>query len=75
MINEDLANNHIRVEKHQLERFVTEHYLLCLLDKIQIHFADSVASLLEKQIRTVQKLSDGQAVGRASASDRTAIQC
>ena len=66
MINEDLANNHIRVEKHQLERFVTEHYLLCLLDKIQIHFADSVASLLEKQIRTVQKLSEN---GMAKQSD------
>ena len=66
MINEDFANNHIRVEKHQLERFVTEHYLLCLLDKIQIHFADSVASLLEKQIRTVQKLSEN---GMAKQSD------
>ncbi len=66
MINEDMANNHIRMEKHQLERSVTEHYLLCLLDKIQIDFADSVASLLEKQINMVQNLANS---GMAKQSD------
>ena len=78
MINEDLANNHIRVEKHQLERFVTEHYLalparqntnpLCRFCRLVARKTDTYRSKIIRK-------RDGQAVGRASASDRTAIQC
>lgn len=65
-IDEEMTNLHIRMEEHQLERSVTEQYLLCLLDKIQMDFSDSVASLLEKQIDIVQKLT---ANGMAKVSD------
>lgn len=55
-INTDMANNRIRMEKHQLERSVTEQYLLCLLDKRQIDFTDSVGRVIEHRIEIVRKL-------------------
>ena len=55
-INTDMANNRIRTEEHQLERSVTEQYLLCLLDKAQIAFTDSVGTVIEHRIEIVQKL-------------------
>ena len=55
-INTDMANNRIRMEEHQLERSVTAQYLLCLLDKAQIAFTDSVGTVIEHRIEIVQKL-------------------
>lgn len=62
----DTASNEIRLEEHSLERLVTEHYLLCLLDKAQIVFADSVGSALDRQIEVVSRLVSS---GMASRSD------
>ena len=56
MINTDMANNRIRMEEHQLERSVTEQYLLCLLDKAQIDFTDSVGTVIDRRIEIVRKL-------------------
>lgn len=55
-INTDMANNRIRMEEHQLERSVTEQYLLCLLDKAQIDFTDSVGTVIDRRIEIVRKL-------------------
>ena len=55
-INTDMANNRVRMEEHQLERSVTEQYLLCLLDKAQIDFTDSVGTVIEHRIEIVRKL-------------------
>ena len=55
-INMDMANNRIRMEEHQLERSVTEQYLLCLLDKAQIDFTDSIGTVIERRIEIVRKL-------------------
>lgn len=55
-INTDMANNRIRMEEHQLERSVTEQYLLCLLDKAQIDFTDSVGTVIDSRIGIVRKL-------------------
>ena len=55
-INTDMANNRVRMEEHQLERSVTEQYLLCLLDKAQIDFTDSVGTVIEHRIDIVRKL-------------------
>ena len=55
-INTDMANNRIRMEEHQLERSVTEQYLLCLLDKTQIDFTDSVGTVIDRRIEIVRKL-------------------
>lgn len=62
----DTASNEIRLEEHSLERLVTEHYLLCLLDKAQIVFADSVGSALDRQIEVVSRLVSS---GMSSRSD------
>lgn len=55
-INEDIATNSICMEEHQLERAVTEQYLICMLDRIQTDYADSIATLLGKQASIVKKL-------------------
>ena len=55
-INTDMANNRIRMEEHQLERSVTEQYLLCLLDKAQIDFTDSVGTVIDYRMEIVRKL-------------------
>lgn len=56
-INMDIARNNIRMEENQLERAVTEQYLLCLLDQTQIAFADSIDALLERQTSLVRQLA------------------
>lgn len=45
----DLFNYKIKLEKHQLERAVTEQYILCLLDRAQMDYADSVSAILNRQ--------------------------
>lgn len=55
-INTDRTNNRIRMEEHQLERSVTEQYLLCLLDKAQMDFTDSVGTIIERRISVILKL-------------------
>ena len=51
------SNSHLaRMEKHQLERTVTEQYLLCLQDQIDRQYADSISRLLEEQKVVVERL-------------------
>lgn len=64
-IERDAAELNIRLEEHQLERVVTEHYLLCLLDQIQMQFADSVAAVITRQTDIVRKLA-GHGLARES---------
>ena len=45
-IQTDALEDDIRLEEHQLERVVIEQYILCLLDKTQMDFADSVGNIL-----------------------------
>lgn len=56
-IQEDILMNNIRLEAHQLERIVTEQYILCLLDKIQLNYADSTQMLLDCQYTSVEKMA------------------
>lgn len=65
-INTEIARNHIRLEEHQLERAVTEQYLLCLLDQTQAAFADSVGAVLVRQKEIVCRLVEN---GLAKESD------
>ena len=59
-------DNNIHLEKHQLERTVTEQYILCLLDKKQIELADSTGNILTQQENIVRKLVES---GLAKQSD------
>ena len=60
------ADNRIALEEHQLARSVTEHYILCRLDLIQMDYADSVSALLERQKEIISHLADN---GMARQSD------
>lgn len=53
-----MENNRMRMEEHQLERTVTEQYLICLLDKSQMDFTDSVGNIIDRQIGIVRKLAE-----------------
>ena len=53
----DIAAHRLRLERHELERTVTEHYLLCLLDQRQTAHADSALALIERQQLVVQRLT------------------
>lgn len=70
-IGGQIAGNRIRMEEHQLERSVTEQYLLCLLCEIQVQWADSVDVLLEQQIGMVERMV---AAGIAKQSDLRLLQ-
>ena len=65
LVDEASADNLARMEEHQLERSVTENYLICLLDRIQTDYADSAISLLKRQMDVVQKLA-GSGMARHS---------
>lgn len=58
-INRQMADNDIGLEEHQLERTVTELYLLCLLDKAQIDFADTIAAIIDRQTAVMRRLAAG----------------
>jgi outer membrane protein TolC len=61
-VNTDILNNNMRLEIHQLERTVTEQYILCLLDCKQLAFTDSVNNILQQQENIVRRLaSNGMA--------------
>lgn len=62
----DMAANRMHMERHQLERSVTEQYLLCLLDQTQKCFLDSVGSLIIRNIGIVRRLVTN---GLASQAD------
>ena len=65
-INMEMDRNRIRLEEHQLERAVTEQYLLCLLDQTQVAFADSIGTVLVRQEKIVGRLAEN---GLAKESD------
>lgn len=65
-INTEIARNNIRIEKHQIERLVTEQYLLCMLDQAQISYADSIGALILRQDKIVRRLVEN---GMARKSD------
>lgn len=56
-IQQDILNNNIRLNSHDIERNVIDQYILCLLDKRQIEFSDSISLLLERQASFIFKLA------------------
>ena len=66
-----IADHRIHLEEHQLERAVTEQYLLCILDRVQIEFSDSLDLLLGRQQEVVERLVSG---GMASQSDALLLE-
>ena len=55
-ININVNLNNINIGKHDLEKQITDQYILCLSDKYQQLFADSMISLINDQEQIVKKL-------------------
>lgn len=56
-VTTDINKNNIKLQKHDLQRLVTDQYILCLLDRQKIAFTDSLLQILDKQGKIVHKLS------------------
>lgn len=70
-VQQDILRNHIRLNRHDIERNVTDQYILCMLDRNQTDFADSISRLLATQERLISKLAYA---GRAKQSDLQLIR-
>lgn len=70
-IAEMSADNSLRMEEHALERAVAERYLICVLDEVQVDFADSMDALLGRQTEVVRRLAQS---GMARQSDIRLLQ-
>lgn len=57
-VNQQGNENTIRLTAHDLEKSVTDQYILCLLDKKQVAYYDSVLLLLGDQLAIVRKLAE-----------------
>lgn len=51
--------NTARLSNHDLEKLVTDQYILCLQDQNQMAFADSMTNLLKEQTQLVRKMVEG----------------
>lgn len=54
----EVDRNMAKINVHDLEKLVTDQYILCLKDKNQIAFVDSMLKLLDNQTNLVKKLVD-----------------
>ena len=57
LVTKDINLNNIQLQGHELQRLVTDQYILCLLDKQKIAFADSILLILNEQENVIQKLT------------------
>lgn len=52
----DINQNNAKITEHDIEKVVTDQYILCLQDSKQIDFANSMINLISEQIDIVKKL-------------------
>lgn len=57
LIASQVNENNVKLSEHDLEKFVGDQYILCLLDKQQWQFTDSLIQLLRDQQAIVRKLT------------------
>lgn len=57
LVTQDINLNNIQLQGHELQRLVTDQYILCLLDKQKVAFADSILLILNEQENVIQKLA------------------
>lgn len=55
-IDIDMAENNICLEEHQLKRAVTEQYILCFLDRMQMDMTDSLLDILSERKSVVERM-------------------
>jgi hypothetical protein len=56
-VSKQLNQNAVKLTEHDIEKLVTDQYILCQLDKKQIDFTDSMLHILSDQAGVVQKLA------------------
>lgn len=66
----NVNENIIKITSHDIEKLVTDQYILCLLDQSQMLYADSMQTLLIEQNLIVKKLVEG---GLLKQSDLTIL--
>ncbi len=59
MINTKVNDNNIRLTNYEIEKIITDQYILCLQDLKQIKFLDKYINLLKEQKEVVTKLANG----------------
>jgi hypothetical protein len=59
LVNAQINTNNIKLTGHDLERTITDQYLLCLLDRKQTKNAEDNIQLINKQQIIVKKLVNG----------------
>lgn len=62
----DILSNNVRLNKHDVERNVVDQFILCMLDKKQIEYADSITKVLDTQCQFITRLANA---GQAKMSD------
>lgn len=62
VVNEQLGTvskiyeNNAKLSAHDIEKFVTDQYVLCIQDKMQLHYTEAMLSLLTNQKEILKKL-------------------
>lgn len=55
MLASQIGQTVIRLGEHDVERIVTDQYILCLQDRLQVQYTDSLLRVLNEQRQIVQK--------------------
>lgn len=59
LINTKVNDNNIRLTNYEIEKIITDQYILCLQDLKQIKFLDKYNNLLKEQKELATKLANG----------------
>jgi len=65
-VQREMLKNNIRLNSHDIERNVIDQYILCMLDRDQMDFADSISRILAIQADFITRLAYA---GQAKQSD------
>lgn len=57
LVAAQVNDNNVKLSEHDVEKAVTDQYILCLMDKQQLQFTDSLLQLLTEQQSIVKKLT------------------
>jgi outer membrane protein TolC len=58
LIASEINRNNVHISEHDVEKFVGDQYILCLQDKQQLQFTDTLLNILKEQQSIQKKLSE-----------------
>jgi outer membrane protein TolC len=70
LISSKINENTIKLTEHDLERFITDQYILCLQDLKQTNYLSSLLGIIDEQKNIVSKMVEG---GLAKQSDMSLL--